>query len=182
MEIRQLLLVVSAVVVKLFRQTASCCVDTSWIVNNIKGHVSHVQRKRPVWVRGMRRVRCEVNNSAPDGNSTQLGSYCSKEELLLTLTCIDARRVWVRMSCYLCEVLFCDQNGIGTMYNRPFYCQGPFWRLLERNYWSRSVLMWFTDFCFQKQELCGYLKLWTLEAVVKGEETKQMVTHNKKCE
>ncbi len=42
--------------------------------------------------------------------------------------------------------------------------------------------MWFTDFCFQKQELCGYLKLWMLEAVVKGEETKQMVPHNKKCE
>lgn len=37
-------------------------------------------------------------------------------------------------------------------------------------------------FCFQKQEFCGYLKLWTLEAVVKGEETKQMVTHNKKGE
>lgn len=42
--------------------------------------------------------------------------------------------------------------------------------------------MWFTDFYFQKQECCGYLKLWTLEAVVKVEEAKQMVPHNKKCE
>lgn len=91
MEIRQLLLVVSAVVVKLFRQTASCCVDTGWLtVNNIKRHVSHVQRKRPVSVRGMRTVRCEVNNSAPDGNSTQLGSYCSKAGLLLVDLDLDA--------------------------------------------------------------------------------------------
>jgi len=93
MEIRQLLLVVSAVVVKLLRQTASCCVDTGcWlvIVNNIKGHVSHVQRKRPVSVRGIRTVRCEANNFAPDGNSTQLGSYCSKEGLLLVDLDLDA--------------------------------------------------------------------------------------------
>ncbi len=176
MEIRQLLLVVSAVVVKLFRQTASCCVDTSWIVNNIKGHVSHVQRKRPVWVRGMRRVRCEVNNSAPDGNSTQLGSYCSKEELLLvvllTLTCSAV----ICVKCCFVIRMELVQCITGLLIAKVLF--GGCWK----NYWSRSVLMWFTDFCFQKQKFCGYLKLWTLEAVVKGEETKQMVTHNKKCE
>ncbi|XDV44499.1 hypothetical protein PO909_012767 [Leuciscus waleckii] len=48
------------------------------------------ERKRPVSVRGMRTVRCEVNNSAPDGNSTQLGSYCSREGLLLVDLDLDA--------------------------------------------------------------------------------------------
>lgn len=66
------------------------------------------------------------------------------------------------------------------MYNRSFDCQGPVKRLLERTLSSISVFMSFTDLCFQKQE-CGpfVIKLRMLEAVVKGEEAKQMVDHNK---
>lgn len=110
MEIWQLLLVVSAVVVKLFRQNnLLLCWHRLVIVNNIKGHVSHMQRKRPVSVCGMQTVRCEVNNSAADGTvtPTQLGSYWRAPfggafDLDLC-RCQQSRGVWFRMSSYLCD-------------------------------------------------------------------------------